>query len=95
MVPMATKKQKRVKAQPKELDSIYFLKLVVYLILGATWLKLTDGESLQIPIPIGLLAGLVFASHDHIQFDRKIGYAILLVAMFVGFWLPFGLYVGI
>ena len=76
-----------------EPDAIYFLKLVVYLILGSLWLKITDGYSMQIPIPLGFLIGIVFASHDHIQLDRKIGFAILLVAMFIGFWAPFGIYV--
>lgn len=83
----------RTRITKSELDSIYFLKLVVYLVLGALWLKFTRGETTQLPIPIGFLAGLVLASHDHIKLDRKIGYAVLLVAMLVGFWAPFGVYV--
>lgn len=91
---MAQKKKLKNTPQPQqELDSIYFLKLVVYLMLGSFWIKITDGQSIQVPIPIGLLIGLVFASHDHIQFDRKIGYAVLLVAMLIGFWAPFGIYI--
>lgn len=78
----------------KELDSIYFLKLVVYLILGSLWFKISNGESVQIGLPIGFMAGLVLAAHDHIQLDRKIGYAVLLVAMLLGFWLPFGIYIS-
>lgn len=81
------------KVAQNELDAIYFLKLVVYLLLGSLWLKITDGQTTQIPIPIGFMIGLVFASHDHIQLDRKVGYAVLLVAMLVGFWAPFGIYV--
>lgn len=86
---------KRANKKPtaKEPDSIYFLKLVVYLILGSLWVKISDGQTSQTPIPAGFLLGLVFASHDHIQLDRKVGYAILLVAMLVGFWAPFGIYV--
>ena len=88
---MAQTKKKR--PATRELDSVYLLKLVVYLMLGSLWLKITDGDSVQFPIPIGFLIGLVFASHDHLQLDRKIGYAVLLVAMFVGLWAPFGIYV--
>jgi len=89
---MASKTKKKQTSQ--ELDSIYILKLVVYLVLGSLWLKITDGQDTQIPIPIGFFIGLVFASHDHIQLDRKIGYAVLLVAMLIGFWAPFGVYVA-
>lgn len=93
-----TKKPKptrRRKVVPENTDGIYFLKLVMYLILGSFWLKITDGNSVQIPIPIGLMLGLVFAAHDKVQLDRKIGFAILLVAMLVGFWAPFGIYIAI
>lgn len=83
------------KTKTKQTDAVYFLKLVMYLILGSLWLKLTDGHSVQLPIPVGFLIGLVMASHDRIQLDRKIGFAILLVAMFVGFWAPFGVYISV
>jgi hypothetical protein len=88
---MASKTKKKLTAN--ELDSIYVLKLVVYVILGSLWLKITRGQDVQIPIPIGFFIGLVFASHDHVQLDRKIGYAVLLIAMLIGFWAPFGIYV--
>jgi len=81
------------KSSQNQLDTIYFLKLVVYMVLGSLWLKLTDGHSIQVPLPIGFMAGLVLASHDRVQLDRKIGFAVLLVAMLVGFWAPFGVYV--
>lgn len=81
------------KLTAKELDTIYFLKLVVYLVLGSLWVKITDGRDTQLPIPAGFLIGLVFASHDHVQLDKKIGFAVLLVAMLVGFWAPFGIYI--
>lgn len=85
----------RKRATLENTDGIYFLKLVMYLILGSFWIKITDGSTVQIPIPIGLVLGLVFAAHDKVQLDRKIGFAILLVAMLVGFWAPFGVYVAI
>ena len=84
------KKQKRAKP---EKDSTYFLKLVLLLILGSMWLKVTDGQTWQIPIPVGLILGLLLVMHEHFRIDRKIEYAILLVAALVGFWLPIGIYV--
>lgn len=86
--------KKRVTKRAKagiEPDSTFFLKLVLYLILGSQWLRITQGQTSQIPIPVGFFIGLCFAWHDHFQIDRKIEYALLLVAMFVGFWLPMGI----
>jgi hypothetical protein len=74
-----------------ETDSAYFLKLVLYLILGSLWFKVSNGQTYQIPVPIGFLVGLFFTMHEHFQIDRKIEYAVLLIAMFVGFWLPIGI----
>ena len=89
------KTKNRRTSRSEELDSIYFLKLVVYLILGSLWFKVSNGESIQIGLPIGFMAGIVLAAHDHVQLDRKVGYAVLLVAMMIGFWLPFGIYVNL
>jgi hypothetical protein len=88
-----TKKKVSTKART-EVDSVYFLKLVLYLIIGSLWLRIDTG-GMQIPLPVGLLIGLLFASHEHFRMDRKIEYALLLVAMFVGFWLPLGLTLNI
>lgn len=90
MYLMAKMKNKKTNS---DVDMIYFLKLTVYLMLGALWLKVTDGQNTQIPIPIGFMIGIVMAGHDHVQLDRKIGFAVLLVAMLIGFWAPFGIYV--
>jgi hypothetical protein len=90
-----SKKHAKKQNTADEPDVIYFLKLVVYLIVGSLWLKFDNGVNAQIPIPLGFIAGLVLASHDHIQLDRKVGYAVLLVAMLVGFWAPFGIYVTV
>lgn len=79
------------KKSSDELDSTYVLKIVLYLIVGSQWLKITTKTGMQIPIPLGALFGLLFAAHDHFRIDRKIEYAVLLVAMFVGFWVPLGL----
>lgn len=89
-----TRNQKRPSIT-QEPDGLYILKLVVYTVFGALWVKLSHSETSQTPIPVGLLLGLVLASHDHIQLDRKVGYAVLLIAAFVGFWLPIGIFVGL
>jgi len=90
MAKSKTKKQTR----SKDVDSTYFLKLVLFLILGSLWVRI-DGGSYQIPLPVGLVIGLLFASHEHFKIDRKIEYAVLLVSMFVGLWLPIGLTIAI
>ena len=74
-----------------ELDSVYVLKLVMYLIIGTLWLRIGRADGSSIPIPVGLVIGLLFAVHDHFKIDRKIEYAVLLVAMLVGFWSQIGL----
>lgn len=86
---MAKVKQKTAKIKANQ-EGIYFLKLTMYLLLGSLWIKITSGTELQIPVPIGLLVGLAFVKHEHFQIDRKIDYAILLIAALIGFWLPFG-----
>ncbi len=86
---MAKRKQK------PELDSVYFLKLVLYLILGALWVKVAKGETGQIPLPVGFVIGLLLARHEHFQIDRKVEYAVLLIAMLIGFWAPFGIYINL
>jgi ethanolamine transporter EutH len=82
--------------QSQPMDSVFLLKIVMYLILGSQWVRFVDGNGTgQIPIPIGLLIGLLFAVHDHFQIDRKIEFAVLLIAMFVGFWSQIGIYITI
>ncbi len=95
---MAKAKSKRkilTKAPVVEQDSVYFLKLVLYLMLGSAWLKFTDGVESQFPIPVGMLIGLLFIQHEHFRIDRKIEYAVLLVSSFIGFWLPIGIFVNV
>ncbi len=96
---MAKAKQKRksvkAHAQTQELDSVYMLKLVLYLIIGAQWIRLENHSgATQIPIPIGLIVGMLFAAHDHFKIDRRIEFAVLLIAMFVGFWTQVGVYIA-
>ena len=84
----------KTKKQPSktELDSVYTLKLIMYLIIGTLWVRVQSSSGhMQIPIPVGLIIGELFAMHDHFKIDRKIEYAVLLVAMLVGFWSQIGL----
>lgn len=78
-----------------EPDSTYFLKLVLYMILGSLWIKLVHpihiGPLIFNGLPIGLLIGILFVSHEHFQINRKIGYAIMLVMTVVSFFLPAGI----
>ncbi len=83
------------KKQPAEPDSTYFLKLVLYLIAGSQWLRIEQFPEWSIPLPIGLVVGLYFASHDRFQIDRKVEYALLLISAFIGFWLPLGFVVQV
>lgn len=91
---MAKTKKRSSRTKP-EADSTYLLKLVMYLILGSLWAKISISDTSQLPLPVGFLVGLWFASKDHFQIDRKIEYAVLLVAMLVGFWLPIGMYISL
>jgi len=87
-------KRKKMPSQ-NEPDSTYFLKIILYIILGSFWLKfhspLQLGDFRLNGVPLGLLIGLLFASHDHFQVDRKIEYAILVVVTIVTFFLPAGI----
>ena len=87
--------KKSTRKASKEPDSTFFLKLVLYLILGSQWIRIESLPDWSIPIPVGLLIGAYFASHDHFQIDRKIEYALLLVSMFVAFWLPMGVVISL
>jgi hypothetical protein len=92
---MAKKKQHGRRTQTALLgDSTYLLKLVLYLVVGAQWLRLVDADlTRQIPLPIGLVVGIIFASRERFRIDRKIEYAILIVSMFIGLWSQMGIYV--
>ncbi|MDQ3064714.1 MAG: hypothetical protein M3Q36_00375 [bacterium] len=73
-----------------EADGVYILKLAIYLILGAFWLRISFNGT-QLPIPIGAIIGLFIIKYEKYRIDRKIEYAILLLSMFIGFWLPPGI----
>lgn len=82
------------KPKTSDQDGVFFLKLMLYVLLGSLWLKTSYG-TLSVPIPFGLIIGLLFAMHEHFQIDRKIELAVLVVAMLVGYIAPFGLYISL
>lgn len=73
-------------------DSAFFLKLVLYLLCGSVWLQIS---AWSLALPIGLALGLVFASHDHFQIDRKLEYVVLLVATIISYASPIGLILAV
>ena len=108
---MAQKKQKRPRTYARnraantsrrmsekifETDSTYFLKLVVFTLLGTLWVKFAQPIMwLGIPmrgIPVGLFVGLFLVSKfEKYQSDRKIWYAILLVITIICYFVPAGI----
>jgi hypothetical protein len=84
------------KEQLYETDSTYFLKLVVFVLLGTLWLKFSQpvswfGIALN-GIPLGMLIGLVLVNKfEKYQSDRKIWYAILLVVTIICYFVPAGI----
>ena len=92
LMPKSKKQNSTIKRPAVESDGSYFLKLVLYVIVGSQWVWFTADET-QIPLPIGFVVGLLFASHDHFQIDRKIEYAILLIAALVAFWTQIGIFI--
>lgn len=85
---------KNSKRANTELDGVYILKLLLYVLLGSLWLKVTNGSTVAVGFPIGLAIGLIFASHEHFRIDRKVEYAVLLVAMLFGYFASYGLYIN-
>ena len=88
------KKSVSKKKTNDERDSVYFLKLVFYVVIGAVWLRfdqplnIGDGQLLINGFPIGLIIGLAFATQDHFRIDRKIEFAILVLMSIISFYLP-------
>jgi len=79
-----------------ESDGTYFLKLVVFVLLGTLWLKFAQPMTwLGLPVgglPVGLLAGLILVNKfEKYQSDRKIWYAILLVVTIICYFVPAGI----
>lgn len=76
-----------------EKDALYALKLVIFFILGCLWIQV-GGEG-GVPLPIGLIFGLVLTTHEHFIIDRKIEYLVLLIAAILSFIEPIGFVLNI
>lgn len=87
------KNKKLVKKEPAERDSVYFLKLVLYFVLGCLWIS--AGGDNGLPIPIGLIFGVILASRDHFTIDRKIEFVVLLFAVILSYIAPIGFVLNI
>lgn len=79
------------KAKVTEKDSTYLLKLILYMLVGTFWIRVLPESGGVIPIPFGFIVGLMFATHDHFKIDRKIEFAILVIAGAVGLVTGYGL----
>lgn len=106
---MAKQKQKRPRTYARnrpryykekiyESDSTYFLKLVVFALLGTFWIKFAQPiEWLGMPIggvPAGFLIGSILVRRfEKYQSNRKIWYAILLVVTIISHFVPAGIVV--
>ncbi len=79
-----------------ETDSTYFLKLVVFALLGTFWIKFGApvtwlGITIA-SIPLGFFVGILLVHRfEKYQADRKIWYAILLVVTIICNFLPAGI----
>ncbi len=70
------------KSAATETDNAYFLKILIYFLLGMTWVKING----YMVLPVGLVIGVLIAQHDHFSIDRKVEYAILIVSAILGLW---------
>ncbi len=83
---MAKAKKSKTSSKSPQLDSVYFLKLIMFFMIGSFWLHISwSGHTL--PLPLGIVIGAWFASHEHFRVDRKIEYAILVISMFLSYFL--------
>lgn len=88
------KKNKKSRAQ-NETDGTFLLKIAIYLVLGAFWIRLADpitiGSLSLHGVPLGLALGLLIASHDHFKIDRKIEYVVLIISTLLSMFMPTGI----
>ena len=93
MAKQKRKTAKKKKKQPVEKDSVFFMKIIFFYLLGSVWIRLlgAGADEATISIPIGFIIGVFFARHEHFAIDRKLEYVVLLVAMVLSFYLPVGI----
>lgn len=79
-----------------EKDGAFFLKLVLFIILSALWIRMeqpvTVGPFIIQAIPVGLvIALLLVVKIEKYQFNRKIWYATLILMAILTSFTPVGL----
>ena len=60
----------------KEADSVYFLKILVFFVLGSICVKYHG----IVIFPIGAVIALGLTAHDHFAIDRKVEYAVIIIS---------------
>lgn len=81
-----------------EKESLFFLKLVVFIILSALWIRLSNpfeiGPFVVQAIPLGLVIALLLVLRiEKYQFNRKIWYATLILMGILTSFTPVGIVV--
>ena len=77
-----------------ETDGGFLLKLALYVLLSTFWVKF--GQPLELGalplngVPVGFMIGIVLASREKRQINRKIAYATLLVITILCYFFPAG-----
>ena len=82
--------KKASKTNARETDPAYFLKILIYFVLGTIWIKYNG----YVVFPVGLILGLIIAQKDHFAIDRKVEYAILLISAVIGL-IGWGVYLNL
>lgn len=94
--PVKARKSIKKTLVDSETDGEYFLKLVLFVLLGTFWLKFSQplvwGGLTIAAVPVGLFLGLIFVSYfEKFQTDRKIWYAVLIVVGIISYFEPAGI----
>lgn len=86
---------RRGKERRYEKESWFFLKLVIFVILSALWLRLSQplavGPLVIQAVPIGLMVALLLVLKiEKYQFNRKIWYVTLIMMAILTSFTPVG-----
>lgn len=93
--PMFTRKGKERFYEP---ESFFFLKLVIIIVLSASWLRFNNplevGSFSIAAFPLGLIVALLFILWiEKYQFNRKIWYSVTILMAIVSSFTPVGIIV--
>ena len=89
------KRKRSSSSSSASVEGFFLLKILLYMLLGSLWVKFLSAGSVTFGLPVGLIIGLLFTRAERFRIDRKIEYAILLIAMLFGYFAPYGVYVNI